>query len=86
MWVKQCHKPCPKSQFFIGGMFTIPKWVVYYCYTHITLYGFPVLSRNVGLPVWQSNMAQTWQWKIPYKWMIPGEKTIYKWVILHCHV
>ena len=30
MWVKQCHKPCPSHQHeFIGGMVTIPKWVVY---------------------------------------------------------
>jgi hypothetical protein len=34
MWVKQCHKPSPKSP-QIGGMFTIPKWVVYCCFTHI---------------------------------------------------
>jgi hypothetical protein len=25
MWVKQFHKPSPKSPFFIGGMFTIPS-------------------------------------------------------------
>ena len=34
MWVKQCHQPSPKSP-QIGGMFTIPKWVVYCCFTHI---------------------------------------------------
>ena len=29
MWVKQCHKPSRSHHhFFIGGMFTIPKWVV----------------------------------------------------------
>ena len=31
MWEKQCHK-CSSHQHFsilIGGMFTIPKWVVY---------------------------------------------------------
>ena len=28
MWIKQCHKPSPKS-LEIGGMVTIPKWVVY---------------------------------------------------------
>ena len=24
----------PQITMFIGGMFTIPKWVVYYCFTH----------------------------------------------------
>ena len=60
-------------------MFTIPKWVVYSCYTHITLYGFPVLSQNVRLLVWQSNMAQTWQWKIPYKWSFEEDHHWFSW-------
>ena len=37
MWVKQCHlyHPPGKPPFFLGGMVTIPrKWVVY-CFTHI---------------------------------------------------
>ena len=35
LWVKQCNKPSPKSPNEIGGMFTIPKWVIYHCFTHI---------------------------------------------------
>jgi hypothetical protein len=30
MWVKQCHKrTIPQITSFIGGIFAIPKWVVY---------------------------------------------------------
>ena len=29
MWVKQCHKPSPSHPNLLGGMVTIPKWVVY---------------------------------------------------------
>ena len=30
MWLKQCHKrTIPQITSFIGGIFAIPKWVVY---------------------------------------------------------
>ena len=32
--LKQCRKPSSKSQVFMGGMFTIPNWLVYQCFNH----------------------------------------------------
>jgi hypothetical protein len=36
MWLKQCHVYHPPViTIFIGAMFTIPKWVGYYCFSRI---------------------------------------------------
>ena len=41
--------PSPKSR-SIGGMFTIPKWVVDYCFTHI-IYTFLLVGNVISFSV-----------------------------------
>ena len=77
MWIKQCHKPSPKS-LEIGGMVTIPKWVVYDIVLPTLLLMDKVMHLVTLLPPYLQGFTLTNSYQLVQHCVHPQ----YHWVIL----